>query len=108
VGGKAVEGNALLVEDALTKVKVSKTDIVSGAEFEGAHIQVIETVVDDKTGEKTEKVVREWTSTTEPHEIEGLKTGVTYTLRETVAPEGYAIASDSDYDGARQALTVVK
>ena len=40
------------------------------------------------------KVVEEWTSTTENHVIEGLKTGEEYTLRETVAPDGYIISTD--------------
>ena len=83
------EGNeVLLVEDAKTKVKVSKTDIADGAELEGATIQVL-----DKDG----SVVDEWTSGTDVHEIEGLKTGVEYTLKETVAPDGYTIASETTF-----------
>ena len=83
------EGNTvLLVEDAKTKVKVSKTDIADGAEIEGATIQIL-----DKDG----NIVDEWTSGTEAHEIEGLKTNEEYTLRETVAPDGYTIASDTTF-----------
>ncbi len=70
----------LLVEDSRTSVKVSKVDISDGKELEGAHIQII-----DQDG----NVVDEWDSTKEAHVTEKLKTGKIYTLRETVAPDGY-------------------
>ena len=85
---KQNEEGTLLVEDSKTSVKVSKVDIADGKELEGAHIQVL-----DKEG----KVVEEWDSTKEAHEIEGLKTGEEYTLRETVAPEGYSVTTDTHF-----------
>ena len=78
----------LLVEDSRTSVKVSKVDISDGEELEGAHIQII-----DQDG----NVVDEWDSTKEAHVIEKLKTGKTYTLRETVAPDGYLLTSDTTF-----------
>ena len=42
-------------------------------------------------------MVDEWVSTDEIHTIEGLKTGEEYILRETVAPEGYTIATDTTF-----------
>ena len=78
----------LLVEDKKTSVKVSKVDIADGKELEGAHIQIL-----DKDG----NVVEEWISTKEAHEITGLKTGETYTLRETVAPDGYDLTTDTTF-----------
>ena len=87
-----MEGNALLIQDALTAVKVAKTDIANGEELEGATIQVLDgkgEVVTTATGERLE-----WTSTTEPKLIEGLTAGTEYTLRETVAPEGYDVTTD--------------
>ena len=42
-------------------------------------------------------IVDEWTSGTEAHEIEGLKTNEEYTLKETVAPDGYTIASETTF-----------
>ena len=78
----------LLVEDAKTSIKVSKVDIADGKELEGARIQII-----DSKG----KVVEEWTSGKKPHEITGLKTGEEYTLRETVAPEGYDVTTDTKF-----------
>ncbi len=72
----------------LIVVKVSKTDVATGAELEGAHIQIL-----DKDG----KVVEEWDSTKEAHEVKGLKTGETYTLKETVAPDGYTLAAETTF-----------
>lgn len=70
----------------LTSVKVGKTDVTTGVELEGAHIQIL-----DKDG----KVVEEWVSGKTAHEVKGLKTGEAYTLRETVAPEGYSVTTDT-------------
>ena len=81
------EVSELLVRNAKTHVEVSVVDIVGGAELVGAHVQVLDgdgNVVKDLEGNNVE-----WNSTTENHVIEGLKTGEEYTLRETVAPNGY-------------------
>ncbi len=71
-----------------TSVKISKVDIANGEEVEGATIQIL-----DSEG----NVVEEWVSTNEAHEVTGLKTGEVYTLRETVAPTGYDIATDTTF-----------
>ena len=42
-------------------------------------------------------MIEEWVSGKEPHVITGLKTEVEYTLRETVAPEGYEITTDTTF-----------
>lgn len=65
-------------------VEMSKIDI-SGKEIEGAGLKVY-----DKDG----NIVDEWISTKEPHKIENLIEGETYTLHEEYAPENYTIASD--------------
>ena len=83
-----VSGTDLI--NTITSVKISKVDIADGEELEGATIQLI----DKETGE----VVEEWTSTNEAHEVTGLTTGKTYILRETVAPEGYGITSDTTFE----------
>ena len=85
----------LLVQDEMTKISVSKTDIASGDEIAGAHIQIIKKV--EKDGKITEEVVEEWDSTTEAHVVTGLTTGVQYILRETVAPDGYTVTSDTTF-----------
>ena len=83
-----VDDGRLLVEDSRTSVKVSKVDISDGEELEGAHIQII-----DEDG----NIVDEWDSTKEAHVTEKLKTGKTYTLRETVAPDGYLLTTDTTF-----------
>ena len=83
-----VSGTDLI--NTITSVKISKVDIADGEELEGATIQL----VDKETGE----VVEEWTSTNKAHEVTGLTTGKTYILRETVAPEGYGITSDTTFE----------
>ena len=95
VDEESVEGYITTVSETnlintITSVKISKVDIADGEELEGATIQLI----DKETGE----VVEEWTSTNKAHEVTGLATGKTYILRETVAPEGYGITSDTTFE----------
>lgn len=66
-------------------VEVTKTDITTEEELEGATLEVI-----DKEG----NVVDKWTSTKEPHKVIGLKENETYTLKEITAPYGYEIAEE--------------
>lgn len=68
-----------------TEVEFSKTDITGEKELEGAKLTVL-----DEDG----KVVDTWTSTQEPHKIQGLLVGKEYILREEIAPDGYVKASD--------------
>ena len=68
-----------------TPVKISKQDATTGKELPGAKL-----VLKDANG----KVVDEWVSTTTPHYIENLAAG-TYTLSETMAPEGYALTTET-------------
>ena len=81
------DGNPLIVMvDDTTKVKISKRDITTDKELPGATLQII-----DEDG----NVVEEWVSTDEAHFIEGkLIAGKEYTLRETIAPDGYEIANE--------------
>ena len=72
------------MKDDYTKVDISKTDIATGDELPGAHLQVID---------KDDKVVAEWDTNGKVHRINGLEPG-DYTLRETSAPDGYEIAED--------------
>ena len=69
-----------------TKVRISKQDITTGEELPGATLQIID---------EDENVATEWVSTDEAHFIKGkLIAGKEYTLRETIAPDGYEIASE--------------
>lgn len=75
------------MKDDVTKVEISKTDIV-GEELPGAKLTIL-----DENGE----VVESWTSTEEPHYIEMLPIGK-YTLHEESAPEGYLVAEDVAFE----------
>ncbi len=69
-----------------TKVSVTKSDITTGVELDGATLTVL-----DKKGH----VVERWTSErNKPHIIQYLTVGETYTLREEYAPYGYLRATD--------------
>ena len=72
-----------IMEDDVTKVLISKTDI-SGKELPGAKLTIL-----DAEG----NVVESWTSTEEAHYIEKLPIGE-YTLREESAPNGYLVAEN--------------
>jgi len=89
VDSTAVSDNGyplIVMVDDTTKVRISKRDITTGEELPGATLQII-----DEDG----NVVEEWVSTDEAHFIEGkLIAGKEYTLRETIAPDGYEIASE--------------
>ena len=84
-------GTPLIVMlDDTTKVEVSKKSITGDDELEGAWLQV----VDKETGD----IVDSWISTNKPHFIEGtLVAGKTYTLVETLAPNGYIISNEIDF-----------
>ena len=89
VDSTAVSDNGdplITMVDDTTKVQISKQDITTGEELPGATLQII-----DEDG----NVVEERVSTDEAHFIEGkLIAGKEYTLRETIAPDGYEIANE--------------
>ena len=64
-------------------VEISKTDATTGKELSGATL-----VVKNSSGKQIDK----WVSTTTPHKISNLESG-TYTLTETIAPEGYKLST---------------
>lgn len=69
-----------------TEVEISKVDATTGKEIAGAHLQVI-----DADG----KVIDEWTSEEgKTHTISKLDPSATYILRETIAPDGYAVSQE--------------
>ena len=78
-----------VITNTITSVKITKVDISDAHELEGAHLQIL-----DSNG----TVVTEWDSAKEAHEVTGLKTGELYTLRETVAPDGYTITTDTTFE----------
>ncbi len=66
-------------------VEISKKDATTSEELPGAHL-----VVKNSEG----KVIDEWVSTSEVHIIKGIEAG-TYTLTETIAPEGYVLSEST-------------
>ena len=82
--GDTVEIQKVEMQDDVTKVEVSKTDITGKKELPGAKLAIL-----DPDG----NVVESWVSTDEAHYIEKLPVG-TYTLHEEQAPEGYLVAED--------------
>ena len=84
--GKVQEFSIYDVEKT-NNVPISKQDITTGEEIEGAKLELL-----DSKG----KVIESWTSTTKPHVINNLKAG-TYTIREKAAPKGYLLAEDIEF-----------
>ena len=82
-------------------VEMTKEDF-GGKEIEGAELKVV-----DKDG----KVVDSWTSTKEPHRINGLVEGESYTLYEDYAPDGFVISTEIEFtvtlDKETQKVTMV-
>ncbi len=79
---------SLNIENKTSLVEISKTSITTGEELEGAKLTVT-----DKDG----NIIDEWTSTKEPHKIEGLKVGETYILNEEITPEGYVKSTSIEF-----------
>lgn len=78
----------LSMTDEDTKIEISKQDITTKKELEGAKLKVI-----DKDG----KVIDEWTSGKQPHMIKNLTAGETYTLTEVIAPKNYKVAESIQF-----------
>ena len=80
----------VFMQDDYTKVSISKTDIATGAEVPGAHLQIVD-------GEGN--VLAEWVTDGTPHYIERLPVG-TLTLIETQAPteDGYVRAENVTFE----------
>lgn len=83
------EPTKVVMKDEITKVEISKVDATTGEEIEGAKMSL----TDKETGE----TIEEWTSTKEPHRMEGLHVGKTYILHEDTAPVGYELAQDIEF-----------
>lgn len=87
---KAEENNdtSLTMIDEDIIVQISKQDITSKKEIEGAKLKVV-----DKDG----NIIDEWTSKKEAHMIKNLNVGESYRLIEETAPQGYKIAESIEF-----------
>ena len=84
-------GKMLIMRDAVEGDKsffISKREITGDAELPGAKLEI--------RNKETGEVVKSWTSGNTPEKIEGLPAG-TYILRETIAPNGYELATDIEF-----------
>lgn len=76
----------VIMKNIATEITITKMDAAGSKELAGAKLQII-----NSAG----KVEHEWISIEgAPKVIKGLNYGETYTLREIIAPEGYALAED--------------
>lgn len=100
VSGIPIVRNRLTVRvaDDKTECYVSKKALTGDDELPGAKLKVT-----DKDG----NTVDEWTSGIDPHKIEGLVFDETYTLTETVAPNGYATTNSINFTYTENQQTVV-
>ena len=78
----------LSMTDEDTKIEISKQDITTKKELEGAKLKVTD---------KDDKVIDEWTSGKQPHMIKNLTAGETYTLTEVIAPKNYKVAESIQF-----------
>ena len=76
-----ITGSTTMYDAALGELGISKKDIY-GDEVIGAHLQILD---------ENEEVIEKWISEKEPHVV-SLDAG-SYTLIETIAPDGYQIAT---------------
>ena len=81
------DGSVTKVEmkDEYSKVEISKTDITTGKELEGAKLQIIR---------KDGTVLEEWITDGKPHSVVKLPVNEELTLREITHRMGYEIAED--------------
>lgn len=69
-------------------VEVTKTDLTTGEELEGAKLKVVD---------EDNNVIDEWTSAKEPHIVTGLEENKSYKLIEVTAPYGYEITEEVSF-----------
>lgn len=81
------ETKRLVVNNQKTTIDISKQELTGGEELPGAQLELYE----------GDKLIESWISDTEPHRIRGLVVGHTYTLKETLAPTGYALAEEVSF-----------
>lgn len=90
------------IQDDYTKVEISKTDMVTGAELPGAVLQLypmVNVVYDEEGNQEAFELgtlYKEWVTTGEKTLIERIPAG-DYLLKETVAPDGYLISSSAAF-----------
>ena len=82
-----VSPSPIVMKNEKNKISISKKDATTKEELPGARLTV--------TGPNG--FSESWESTSQPHQLEGLKDG-TYTLREETAPNGYLVAEEVTFE----------
>ncbi len=82
---KSVKLSFKNTKEDVKDIYISKQDVTNKKELPGAHLELY-----DEDG----NLVEAWISGKEPHKIKGLKPGK-YSLKETLAPEGYELTSET-------------
>ena len=70
------------------KVEISKIDVTTGEELEGAELSISDT---------EGNIIEEWTSAKTVHVVTGLEEGKTYILTENTAPYGFEIVESIEF-----------
>ena len=81
------ETKQLVMYNQKTTIDISKQELTGGEELPGAQLELYE----------GDQLIESWISDTEPHRIRGLTVGHTYTLKEILAPTGYALAEEVSF-----------
>lgn len=90
--------NRVIMYDTYTRVYIDKVD-EHGTSIPDAKLQIV-----DSNGE----IVDEWISNGSKHEITNkLKADETYTLREVIAPDGFAYAEDQSFTVPKDDILIV-
>lgn len=88
------------MQDKPTHVRISKTDITTGTEVVGAHLQILD---------KNNRIIEEWVSSGKPHDIIAkLNAEETYILHEEGAPDGYHYAENIEFTLPKMDEGIVK
>ena len=85
---KIIYTHTLNLTNSKTSIEISKKDITTNLELPGAQLTLYD---------KDDNIIETWTSTNEPHMIQGLTVGEKYKLHEDLAPLGFVRASDIEF-----------
>lgn len=69
-------------------VEVTKSDLTTGEELEGAELKVVD---------EDNNIIDEWTSTKQPHKVTGLQENKNYKLIEVISPYGFELAEEISF-----------
>lgn len=83
----SIHPQTIIMYNRKTSVVISKQDAATGTELPGAKLELYQ----------GNELLESWISKETPHVIRGLKTGIIYRLRESLAPLGYQQIQDMNF-----------